>query len=100
MGPKRSRPPRKIPRNAPLYVLPQTKKIYPGLSKSDVHWFFYVLREREREGERERESKGESKKQKEKGKERESEREKKSARDFLSKVLRVKNPLTILYSST
>jgi IMP cyclohydrolase len=26
-GSKRSMPPRKIPRNAPLYVLPQTKKI-------------------------------------------------------------------------
>ncbi len=27
LGSKRLRPPRKIPQNAPLYVLPQTKKI-------------------------------------------------------------------------
>jgi hypothetical protein len=41
--------------NTPLYVLPQTKKKSPGLSKSEGHWYFYVpKREREREpGERE-----------------------------------------------
>jgi hypothetical protein len=68
---KRSRPPRKIPRNAPLYVLTQTKKYSPGLSKSEVHWYFYVLeRERGRGGERERESKSESEKGKGKKRER------------------------------
>jgi hypothetical protein len=34
-------------------ALPQTKKLSPGLSKSEVHRYFYVLeRERERVGAR------------------------------------------------
>jgi hypothetical protein len=61
MGSKRSRPPQKTPRNAPLYVLPQTKNLFPALSKSEVHWYFYFpKRERERERERESKSKSES----------------------------------------
>jgi hypothetical protein len=52
-GAKRSRPPKKIPRNAPLCFLPQTKKLDHTLSESEVHWYFYVpIYTRKREGER------------------------------------------------
>jgi hypothetical protein len=64
---ERSRPPRKIPRNAPLYVLPQTKK---NLKDFQNQWYigiFTSLREIkiERETERGRE------REREKGRERE-----------------------------
>ncbi len=68
LGSKRSGPPRKTPRNTPLYVLPQTKILFPGLAKSEVHWYFYVpKREREREGGREREREREGERGRERG---------------------------------
>jgi hypothetical protein len=54
----------KILLNAPLYVLPQTKKLSPALSESEVHWYFYVpiytraSKVRGREREREKKSAG------------------------------------------
>jgi hypothetical protein len=39
----------KTPRNAPLYVLPQTKKNISRAFQPEVHWYFYVpKRERAR----------------------------------------------------
>ncbi len=89
MGVKRSRPPRKIPGNALLNVLPQIKKnnIQDFQNKLEVHRYFYVLkRERERERARARAKarakarvgKGKGKKKEREGKEREREREKKA----------------------
>jgi hypothetical protein len=59
-GSKSLRPPWKIPQNAPLYVLPWTKKNFPALSES----VFYVpKREREGGGEREQEQKQKTKRE-------------------------------------
>ncbi len=67
LGVEKVSAPSKNPRNAPLYVLPQTKKI-PALLESELHWYFYVP---EREGEREG-----GKRARERGKEKERERKK------------------------
>jgi hypothetical protein len=60
MGPKRSRPPQKTLRNAPLYVLTQTKKLISRTFK--IRDFYFPMCEREIGGERARgrESKGKS----------------------------------------
>ncbi len=48
-GVKKVKAPSTNPKNAPLCVLPQTKKTSSALSESEVHWYFYVpKRERER----------------------------------------------------
>jgi hypothetical protein len=54
-GSKRLRPPRKTPRNAPLYVLPQTTKIISRTFKIRGTLVFLCPNERERERERVRE---------------------------------------------
>jgi hypothetical protein len=54
LGSKRSRPPRKIPRNAPLYVLPQTKKIISRTFKIRGTLVFLCPKERDKEIEIER----------------------------------------------
>ncbi len=59
MGSKMSRSPRKIPRNAPLYVLPHTRKITSRTFKIRGTLVFLCPKERERESERERKSKRE-----------------------------------------
>jgi hypothetical protein len=81
----------------PHYMFcPGQKKLHLGLSKSELHWYFYVPnrereKERERESERKRAIKG-------KGKEREREREKKSVGNYIYKPPGpVKNPGTIQY---
>jgi hypothetical protein len=78
-GSKRSRPPPKFPRNAPLYVLPQTKKNLQDSQNQRYIGIFMSPEEREREREQERESDrergGERERERERGKERERERE-------------------------
>ncbi len=73
------------------------KNLFPGLSNSEVHWYFYVpKRERERRGERggergerEREKREERREKREEKREmrdeRASERDNKSAGDYISK---------------
>jgi hypothetical protein len=56
MGSKRSRPPGKIPRNAPLYVLPHTRKITSRTFKIRGTLVFLCPKERESERVRERKS--------------------------------------------
>ncbi len=53
LGVKKVPAPSKNPKKkTPLYVFHQTKKLFPGLSKSEVHWYFYVPK-REKTKERE-----------------------------------------------
>ncbi len=82
------------------------KRLSPGLSKSEVHWYFYVpVRERERGGERNRESaRSRARKRKgtgkEKGKGKERERTKKHVILFLNHPgHKMKNPINIEKSS-
>ncbi len=86
LGSKKSRPPQKIPRNAPLYVLPQTKKLLSRTFKirGTVHWYFSVPK-RERESEQERE-RARARVGKERVRERERERTKVQAIIFINRL--------------
>jgi hypothetical protein len=84
--------PSKKPKKYPIICFTLEKKFYPGLSKSEVHRYFYVLkREREREKvrarARERESESESERARlRKGRERERKRERTKAQgNYISK---------------
>jgi hypothetical protein len=66
LGSKRLRSPQKIPKNAPLYILPQTKKIIPGTCRIRGTLVFLCPKQREREEERERERESERDREREK----------------------------------
>jgi hypothetical protein len=73
LGVKKVSAPLKIPRNAPSYVLPQTKKNLQDFQDQRYIGIFTSLRERKRE--REIERKRERERNREREKERERERE-------------------------
>jgi hypothetical protein len=76
LGSERSRPPKKIPRNAPIYFFPQKKNLQDFQNQKYIGIFMaQIERETERERKREREREGERKSDQEQERERERERE-------------------------
>ncbi len=77
LGSKKSRPPQKIPRNYPLYVLPQTKKLISRTFKIRGTLVFFCPKERESKRARKRDREREWERERERERERVREREQK-----------------------